>query len=109
VQEIWLAKDAILLCGDFSLKWRTVKEAMEYQEAWDDMDCLVRGTRRWEIWNTLKSRYGLAIHISQKRLFGGKLSVIDDEAMPVINILDIALTSVVSAKPVWLLYPFECT
>lgn len=74
VQEIWLAKDAILLCGDSSLKWKTFKKAMEYQEAWDDMGCLVRGTKRWEMWTTLKSRYGLAIHISQKRLLGSKLS-----------------------------------
>ncbi|KAM0449927.1 hypothetical protein ACHAO4_007229 [Trichoderma viride] len=74
VQEIWLAKDAILVCGDSSLKWKTFKKAMEYQEAWDDMGCLVRGTKRWEIWSTLKSRYGLAIHISQKRLLGSRLS-----------------------------------
>lgn len=74
VQEIWLAKDAILLCGGSSLKWKTFKKAMEYQEAWDDMGCLVRGTKRWEIWSTLKSRYGLAIHISQKRLLGSRLS-----------------------------------
>ncbi|KAL7920220.1 heterokaryon incompatibility domain-containing protein [Trichoderma austrokoningii] len=74
VQEIWQAKDAILLCGDSSLKWKTFQKAMEYQEAWDDMGCLVQGTKRWEIWATLKSRYGLAIHISQKRLLGSKLS-----------------------------------
>lgn len=74
VQEIWLAKDAILLCGDSSLKWKTFKKAMEYQEGWDDMGCLVRGTKRWETWSTLKSRYGLAIHISQKRLLGSRLS-----------------------------------
>lgn len=74
VQEIWQAKDAILLCGDSTLKWKTFKKAMEYQEAWDDMGCLVRGTKRWEMWTTLKSRYGLAIHISQKRLLGSKLS-----------------------------------
>lgn len=74
VQEIWQAKDAILLCGDSTLKWKTFKKAMEYQEAWDDMGCLVRGTKRWDIWTTLKSRYGLAIHISQKRLLGSKLS-----------------------------------
>lgn len=47
---------------------------MEYQEAWEDMRCLVQGTRRWEIWDTQKSRDGLAIHISQKRLLGCKLS-----------------------------------
>lgn len=74
VQEVWLAKDAILLCGDSSLKWKTFKKAMEYQEGWDDMGCLVRGTKRWEIWSTLKNRYGLAIHISQKRLLGSRLS-----------------------------------
>ncbi|UKZ69536.1 uncharacterized protein TrAtP1_010542 [Trichoderma atroviride] len=74
VQEIWLAKDAILLCGDSSLKWKTFKKAMEYQEGWDDMGCMVRDTKRWEIWSMLKSRYGLAIHISQKRLLGSRLS-----------------------------------
>lgn len=47
---------------------------MQYQEAWDDMGCLVRGTKRWEFWTTLKRRYGLAIHISQKRLLGSRLS-----------------------------------
>ncbi|KAL6898484.1 heterokaryon incompatibility domain-containing protein [Trichoderma evansii] len=74
VQEIWQAKDAILVCDDSTIKRKTFKKAMEYQEAWDDMGCLVRGTKRWETWTTLKSRYGLAIHISQKRLLGSKLS-----------------------------------
>ncbi|PTB63234.1 HET-domain-containing protein [Trichoderma citrinoviride] len=74
VQEIWQAQEAILQCGDSTLKWKTVRKAMQYQEAWDDMGCLVRGTKRWELWATLKRRYGLAIHISQHRLLGSKLS-----------------------------------
>jgi hypothetical protein len=74
VQEIWQSREAILQCGDSKLKWTTVRKAMQYQEAWDDMGCLVRSTKRWELWATLKRRYGLAIHISQKRLFASKLS-----------------------------------
>ncbi|KAH0489768.1 hypothetical protein TgHK011_001267 [Trichoderma gracile] len=74
VQEIWQAQQAILQCGDSTLKWKTVRKAMQYQEGWDDMGCLVRSTKRWELWATLKRRYGLAIHISQRRLLGSKLS-----------------------------------
>ncbi|KAL7929280.1 heterokaryon incompatibility domain-containing protein [Trichoderma chlorosporum] len=74
VQEIWQASEAILQCGSSTLKWKTIEKAMAYQEAWDDMGCLVKGTERWNIWGTLKRRYGLAIHISQKRLLGSKLS-----------------------------------
>ncbi|KAL6851794.1 HET domain-containing protein [Trichoderma novae-zelandiae] len=59
----------------WSRTWvKTVRKAMQYQEAWDDMGCLVRGTKRWEIWATLKRQYGPAVHISQKRLLGSKLS-----------------------------------
>ncbi|PTB74979.1 hypothetical protein M440DRAFT_1439608 [Trichoderma longibrachiatum ATCC 18648] len=82
-QADWEALDELLarpwwsrtwVCGDSTLKWKTVRKAMQYQEAWDDMGCLVRGTKRWEFWTTLKRRYGLAIHISQKRLLGSRLS-----------------------------------
>ncbi|KAL6797223.1 heterokaryon incompatibility domain-containing protein, partial [Trichoderma sp. SZMC 28013] len=74
VQEIWQAREAILQCGGSTLKWKTVEKAMNYQEGWDDMGCLVKRTKRWKIWASLKRRYGLAIHISQKRLLGSKLS-----------------------------------
>lgn len=74
VQEIWQAREAILQCGGSTLKWKTIEKAMTYQEGWDDMGCLVKGTKRWKSWASLKQRYGLAIHISQKRLLGSKLS-----------------------------------
>ncbi|KAL7908438.1 heterokaryon incompatibility domain-containing protein [Trichoderma velutinum] len=74
VQEIWQAREAILQCGGSTLKWKTIEKAMKYQEAWDDMGSLVKGTKRWKSWASLKRRYGLAIHISQKRLLGSKLS-----------------------------------
>jgi len=74
VQEVWHSANALLQCGGTTLKWKTVEKAMCYQEGWDDMGCLVKKTSRWQLWDTLKRRYGLAVHISQKRLLGSKLS-----------------------------------
>ena len=74
VQEVWHSSDCILQCGNSTLKWKTFEKAMDYQESWDDMGYLVQQTKRWEHWSSLKKRYGLAIHLSKKRLLGAKLS-----------------------------------
>lgn len=74
VQEVWKSSNPIIQCGGLTLKWKTFQKAMDYQEAWDDMGYMVKRTKRWEHWDTLKTRYGLAIHIAQKRLLGSKLS-----------------------------------
>jgi hypothetical protein len=70
VQEIWLSTSAILQCGGTTLKWKTLQKAMDYSEGWDDMGYHVQNTPRGKSWNTLKRRYGLAIHIAQQRLLG---------------------------------------
>ena len=70
VQEIWLSTNAILQCGGTTLKWKTLQKAMDYSEAWDDMGYHVQNTPRSKSWNTLKRRYGLAIHIAKQRLLG---------------------------------------
>ncbi|KAK0614716.1 heterokaryon incompatibility protein-domain-containing protein [Immersiella caudata] len=74
VQEVWHSQNAIIQCGGAMLKWKTFEKAMDYQEGWDDVGCLVKGTSRWAYWDALKRRYGLAIHISKRRLLGSKLS-----------------------------------
>ncbi|KAE8158916.1 heterokaryon incompatibility protein-domain-containing protein [Aspergillus tamarii] len=74
VQEVWLASSCILQCGMSTMPWETFEDAMDYQEAWDDMGFMVKPTKRWGSWSSLKRRYGLAIHLSKKRLIGSKLS-----------------------------------
>ncbi|MDA4132711.1 MAG: HET domain-containing protein, partial [Thaumarchaeota archaeon] len=75
VQEVWCSSDkTILQCGRRTIKWKTLAKAMCYEEAWDDMGDLMSGTSREARWMELKRRYGLAIHLSQKRLLGSKLS-----------------------------------
>ena len=70
VQEVWLSTNAILQCGEMTLKWKTLQKAMDYSEGWDDMGYYIKKTPRWKSWNTLKRRYGLAIHITKQRLLG---------------------------------------
>jgi len=74
VQELWHSGKAILQCGNATLKWKTFEKAMDYHEGWDDIGYLVKTTSRWQSWDKLKRRYGLAIHISKRRLLGSKLS-----------------------------------
>jgi hypothetical protein len=74
VQEVWNSPNPIIQCGGLTLKWKTFQKAMDYQEGWDDMGYMVKRTKRWDHWDTLKTRYGLAIHIAQKRLLGSRLS-----------------------------------
>jgi len=74
VQEVWHSGKAILQCGNATLKWKTFEKAMDYHEGWDDIGYLVKTTSRWQSWDKLKRRYGLAIHISKRRLLGSKLS-----------------------------------
>jgi hypothetical protein len=74
VQEIWSASDATLQCGSTTLKWKTVTKALDFEEAWDDMGSMIQGKTREKEWPALKQRYGLAIHISKRRLLGSRLS-----------------------------------
>lgn len=74
VQEVWNAEKTILQCGADTLRWAHVEESMSFCEAFDDMGYYVRETPRWASWDRLKRRYGLAIHIAQKRLHGANLS-----------------------------------
>ncbi|KAF2100718.1 HET-domain-containing protein [Rhizodiscina lignyota] len=74
VQEVWHSSNCLLQCGRSTLKWKTFEKAMDYQEGWDDMGNMIKQTKRWKHWPLLKRRYGLAIHLSQKRLLGAKLS-----------------------------------
>ncbi|KAI1080762.1 heterokaryon incompatibility protein-domain-containing protein [Whalleya microplaca] len=70
VQEVWLSRATVLQCGPETMDWETFTQAMDYQEAWDDIGTMVQKTARWAQWTALKRRYGLAIHISKKRLLG---------------------------------------
>lgn len=74
VQEVWNAERTIVMCGAATMRWSHLAKAMDYYEGWDDMGYYVKSTRRWESWDVLKRRYGLAIHIANKRLLGAKLS-----------------------------------
>ncbi|KAI0007134.1 heterokaryon incompatibility protein-domain-containing protein [Xylariaceae sp. FL0662B] len=74
VQEVWLSRNTVLQCGASTLEWDVFTDAMDYHESWDDIGYLVKQTRRWELWTALKRRYGLAIHISKKRLLGSRLA-----------------------------------
>jgi hypothetical protein len=47
---------------------------MSYIETWDDVRITKDGNLRAEKWLELKRRYSLAIHVSNKRHLGGKLS-----------------------------------
>jgi hypothetical protein len=49
------------------------KVPWDINDAWE-MGLAMHGTLRAEKWMELKRRYSLAIHISNKRLLGGKLS-----------------------------------
>ena len=77
VQEVWSARKVILQCGAAIIRWRTIQEALNYSEAWDDMGqtLLESGnTARLEKWKTLKRRWGLALHIAHERVNGRGLS-----------------------------------
>lgn len=70
VQEVWSSSDVVLQCGTSMIDWKTVQQAMEYTEAWDDMGEFVKGTKREPRWDTLRRRYTLAIHLTTARLNG---------------------------------------
>jgi hypothetical protein len=66
VQEVWSAPNVILQCGDASIAWKLVQGALKYDQAWDAiaMGLLDARSSRISKWNSLKKRYGLAIHIA---------------------------------------------
>jgi hypothetical protein len=74
VQEIWGASDAVLQCGNTTIKWKTFQRAMDYSEAWDEMGDSVKGTKRQGQWEALRRRYTLAIHLTKARVNGSTLS-----------------------------------
>lgn len=73
VQEVWKSANTILQCGNKTLPWKRFEQAMSYSEAWDDMGASIKGTARETEWDSLKRRYSLATHISNKRLLGSHL------------------------------------
>ncbi|KAH8814954.1 heterokaryon incompatibility protein-domain-containing protein [Xylogone sp. PMI_703] len=74
VQEVWKSSAAMLQCGYKTLPWTVFELSMSYSEAWDDMGASIQGTAREKDWTTLKRRYSLATHISNKRLLGSNLN-----------------------------------
>lgn len=77
VQEVWSARNVILQCGAAIIRWRTIQEALNYEDAWDDMGQTMLesdNTDRLEKWKFLKRRYGLALHITRERVNGRGLS-----------------------------------
>jgi hypothetical protein len=74
VQEVWSTSNAVLQCGDTTIKWERFREAMDYSEAWDDMWDNVKGTKRETQWETLRRRYTLAIHLAKARVNGSTLA-----------------------------------
>jgi hypothetical protein len=65
-------------CGTLNMEWDEFALAMNFHEAWDDMGYWVQRTKRWAIWPQLQRRYGLAIHLARKRLYGAAGSKVSD-------------------------------
>ncbi|KAJ4334110.1 hypothetical protein N0V95_009253 [Ascochyta clinopodiicola] len=76
VQEVWSASEALVQCGDHSIKWKTFRNAMDYSEAWDDMGDAVKGTGRGQHWEALRRRYTLAINLAKARVNGRTLATL---------------------------------
>ncbi|RFU32475.1 hypothetical protein B7463_g3877, partial [Scytalidium lignicola] len=74
VQEVWKSSNTMLQCGHMTLAWKIFELSMSYSEAWDDMGTSIQGTAREKDWVSLKRRYSLATHISNKRLLGSNLN-----------------------------------
>lgn len=74
VQEIWNASHAIIQCGTTSLLWEEFRNALDYPEAWDEMGAAWSPHMALRPWTQVKQRYGLAIHVAQRRVLGARLS-----------------------------------
>lgn len=76
VQEVWNAASVTITCGQASIDWKFFQAAMDYHEAWDEMGdmMIIKEVTRAHIWQKLRRRYSLAIHISKERINNSSLS-----------------------------------
>lgn len=76
VQEVWNAASVTIICGKASIDWKLFQAAMDYHEAWDEMGdmMIMKKVTRAHVWQKLRRRYSLAIHISKERVHNSSLS-----------------------------------